>query len=154
MTGKDHEAQARVVINATGAFCDDVRRMSERQAPDIVTLSQGTHLVLDGSFLPGNDALMIPKDERRARFLPSPGTALRSLERPTRLSRTRTWNPRRLSPRSILFSRPRPVLAKKPGRRDILSIFTGIRPLVKSGENEIRLRCRAGIRSRSMVLGC
>ena len=61
LTGRKHEARAAAVINATGVFCDRLRKMSESQAAEIVTLSQGVHLVFDRSFLPGGDALMIPK---------------------------------------------------------------------------------------------
>ena len=55
-------------------------------------------------------------------------------ERPTRLSRARNWSPRRLIVRSSLsLRRPGGTWRKSPGGADILSIFTGIRPLVKSG---------------------
>src|SRR5207237_3250403 len=51
---------ARCVINATGAFCDSVRKMDEPQAAPMIAPSQGVHVVLDRSFLPGDTAIMVP----------------------------------------------------------------------------------------------
>ncbi|MEJ7848459.1 MAG: glycerol-3-phosphate dehydrogenase/oxidase [Pyrinomonadaceae bacterium] len=37
--------KAKVVINATGAFSDSIRKLSEADAENIITFSQGVHLV-------------------------------------------------------------------------------------------------------------
>src|SRR5690606_31011874 len=58
VTGRVHEVRAKVVINATGVWTDALRRMDQAEAPEMVTPSQGVHVVLDRSFLPGEDALM------------------------------------------------------------------------------------------------
>ena len=50
-TGRSHELHARVVVNATGVFSDEVRRMDEPTGPGMVAPAQGVHLVLDRSFL-------------------------------------------------------------------------------------------------------
>jgi glycerol-3-phosphate dehydrogenase len=134
LTGRKHEARAGAVINATGAFCDRLRKMSESRAAEIVTLSQGVHLVFDRSFLPGGDALMIPKtgDGRVLFAIPwhdhivvgTTDTPIESADlEPAALG---------FEIEFILETASR-YLAKKPRREDILSIFTGIRPLVKSG---------------------
>ncbi|MCB0386706.1 MAG: FAD-dependent oxidoreductase [Bdellovibrionales bacterium] len=47
-SGKEHEVRAKVVINASGIFSDDVRHLDNPKAPKIVQPSQGVHLVLDG----------------------------------------------------------------------------------------------------------
>jgi glycerol-3-phosphate dehydrogenase len=60
-TGNEFEVQATVIINATGVFTDDIRRLDEAATKPIVTFSQGSHLVLPKSFLPGTNALMVPK---------------------------------------------------------------------------------------------
>ena len=52
---------ARAVVNATGVFCDGVRRMGEPNAASMVSPSQGIHLVFDRSFLPGDTAFVVPK---------------------------------------------------------------------------------------------
>jgi glycerol-3-phosphate dehydrogenase len=48
------------VINATGVFSDDVRKMDEPDAKTIIAASQGSHVVLPKAFLPGNSAVMVP----------------------------------------------------------------------------------------------
>src|SRR5262245_49001960 len=60
-TGAEFRAAARVVVNAAGPFCDEVRCMTDPAAPPILTASRGSHVVLDHSFLPGNHALLIPE---------------------------------------------------------------------------------------------
>ncbi len=60
-TGRRFEASAKVVINATGIFSDQLRRLDQPETKPMLTVSQGTHFVLPRTFLPGNAALMIPK---------------------------------------------------------------------------------------------
>ena len=59
-TGREYICHARVVINATGVFSDQVRRLDDPAATPVIAPSQGVHLVLDRSFLPGDSAIMIP----------------------------------------------------------------------------------------------
>ena len=59
-TGKSHDAMAKVVINATGPFTDSVRRLGDANAAKMIAPSQGAHLILDRSFLPGNNAILVP----------------------------------------------------------------------------------------------
>jgi glycerol-3-phosphate dehydrogenase len=49
------------VINATGPFSDAIRHMVEPNAEAMIAPSQGAHVVLDGSFLPGAPALIVPR---------------------------------------------------------------------------------------------
>src|SRR5690242_9926877 len=59
-TGARFDARARVVINATGPFSDTVRRLADPAAEPAIAPSQGIHLVFDASFLPGDNAIMVP----------------------------------------------------------------------------------------------
>src|ERR1017187_5095089 len=59
-TGREHHLQARGVINATGPFCDELRLKDDPLAERLLAPSQGVHIVLDRSFLPGNTAIMVP----------------------------------------------------------------------------------------------
>ena len=59
-TGREYLLRGRVVVNATGVFTDQVRQLDDPEAAPVITPSQGVHLVLDRSFLPGNSAIMIP----------------------------------------------------------------------------------------------
>jgi len=51
------------VVNATGVFVDDIRRMENPQAKAMLSPSQGVHVIVDKKFLPGDAAIMIPKTE-------------------------------------------------------------------------------------------
>src|SRR5208337_3169249 len=59
-SGETFTALARVVVNATGPFTDSLRRLADPSLPAMIAPSQGIHLVLDQSFLPGNSAIMVP----------------------------------------------------------------------------------------------
>jgi glycerol-3-phosphate dehydrogenase len=58
---KQIDIQAKCVINATGPFCDELRRADEPTLEPIIAPSQGVHIVLEKSFLPGNAAVIVPK---------------------------------------------------------------------------------------------
>jgi glycerol-3-phosphate dehydrogenase len=69
LNDRTFEIKSKTVINATGVFADDILQMDNCNAEDIVTPSQGIHLVVDKKFFPGNHALMIPKtDDKRVLF--------------------------------------------------------------------------------------
>jgi glycerol-3-phosphate dehydrogenase len=48
-TGEEFRIAARMVVNATGVFTDEVRRMADPAAEQLVVTSQGIHLVFDRS---------------------------------------------------------------------------------------------------------
>jgi glycerol-3-phosphate dehydrogenase len=43
--GEHYEIRARAVVNATGVFADQIRRMDDPESAQLVRLSRGTHLV-------------------------------------------------------------------------------------------------------------
>ena len=59
-TGEAFRCAGRVVVNASGPFCDEVRRLAEPGAAALIAPSQGIHLVFDRRFLPGDAAIMVP----------------------------------------------------------------------------------------------
>src|SRR6185312_7784556 len=64
-----YEVKAKAVINATGVFTDSILKMDDAKAEDLVTMSQGIHIVLDREFLPSDTAIMIPRtDDKRVLF--------------------------------------------------------------------------------------
>ena len=134
LSGEKFRIKAKAVINATGAYCDAVRSMSDETSKPIVTLSQGIHLVFDRSFLPCDSAVMIPKtsDGRVLFCIPWHGhTLVGTTDTPITEA---DLEPKALeSEIDFVLDTAGEYLTKKPSREDILSIFTGIRPLVKSG---------------------
>ena len=60
LSGKTYTIEAKVVINATGVFSDEVIQMDQANAKKRIVPSQGVHIVLDKSFLSGPHAIMVP----------------------------------------------------------------------------------------------
>lgn len=133
-SGRDYELQAKVVINATGPFCDTIRRLDDPQAPKILAPSQGIHLVLPRTFLPGTSAIMVPHtDDGRVLFAVPWHDRVIIGTTDTPVDNV-TFEPRAL-PEEIDFilQHAARYLRHNPQRKDILSIFAGLRPLVKNG---------------------
>jgi glycerol-3-phosphate dehydrogenase len=129
---------ARVVINATGPFSDTIRRMGEPDAPPLIAPSQGIHLVFDQSFLPSAAAIMVPhtSDGRVLFAIPWHGhTLVGTTDTPIA---TPTLEPPPLAEEiEFILETAAQYLVKPPTREDVLSVFVGIRPLVKSGDGKL-----------------
>lgn len=134
---KEFNLRAKVVINATGIFTDSVRRMDDAEASGMMMTSQGAHIVLGSSFLPGESAIMIPKtDDGRILFaIPWQGRTV--------IGTTDTSLPEpSLEPRALpdeiefLVEHAARYLTKDPTESDVLSVYAGLRPLVKAGDGK------------------
>ncbi len=140
VTCRDLETQqvlqihGRVVINATGPFVDTIRKQDDPSVANMLSTSQGIHLVLPQRFLPGDTAIIVPKtrDGRVIFMIPWAGHVL--------LGTTDTPLPgpvleptARMDEVEFLLSTAAEYLAEPPTRSDVLSVFTGIRPLVQPG---------------------
>lgn len=131
-TGKEYQLRGKVVINATGVFVDKVMQMDEPHAEDTVQPSQGIHLMLDKKFFPGEKAVMIPKtDDGRVLFAVPwhnkvvVGTTDVLVEKPS-------LEPKALEKEvDFILETAGRFLAEKPQRKDVLSVFAGLRPLAK-----------------------
>ncbi len=133
-SGHEFRIWGKAVVNAAGPFIDGVRRMIDPDAKPLIAPSQGVHLVLDGSFLPGDSGIMVPHtDDGRVLFaLPWHGrTIVGTTDTPIA---TATLEPRPL-PEEIAFllTHASRYLTRHPTPADVLSVFAGIRPLVRSG---------------------
>ncbi len=142
-TGASYEARGRAVINATGIFADAIRRMDDPDVGPMLTPSQGVHIVVDRRFLPGDTALMVPKtnDGRVLFAVPWHGRTL--------IGTTDTPVPEiSLEPRALdaeidfILKTAGDYLDPAPQRSDILSVFAGLRPLVKAETTDTKTLSR------------
>ena len=130
-TGETYTIPARVVVNATGVWTDAVRRMDEPAAPSMVQASQGVHVVLDRSFLPGDHAIMVPKtDDGRVLFaIPwRDVVVVGTTDTPVDEAAA---EPRALPDElDFLLRHAARYLTRDPSPADVKSVFAGLRPLV------------------------
>jgi len=131
-SGREFEFKGRVVVNATGIFADSIRRLDDPSAKISISPSQGAHIVLPRSFLPGGTALMVPKtDDGRVLFaipwhdrvvVGTTDTAAAEIEA----------EPRPLPAEiEFLLTHVSRYLANPPQPGDILSTYAGLRPLAR-----------------------
>lgn len=135
-TGEEFDLHARCVINAAGPFCDAVRQLDDPKSESMIAPSQGVHLVLPREFFPGETALIVPKtsDGRVIFIIPWHDHVI--------VGTTDT-----AIPESVLEPVPQDdeiefllkttgdYLVKQPTLDDVLSVYTGIRPLVKGDKS-------------------
>ncbi|WP_407568718.1 FAD-dependent oxidoreductase [Deinococcus altitudinis] len=134
-TGQTYEVRAKVVVNATGVFVDAVRRMDEPGAKNMLSPSQGVHVVVDRHFLPGDTALMVPRtDDGRVLFAvpwhdhvvigttdtPVPEASLEPKALPEEVE--------------FILKTAAQYMNPAPTRADVRSVYVGLRPLVKAAE--------------------
>lgn len=133
---KSYVFNAKVVINATGVFTDDILQMDNADAKNTVRPSQGIHLVLDPSFLPGKDAIMIPKTaDGRVLFL-VPWHNRVVVGTTDTLLDSHSLEPKPLEEEiNFILETVNAYLNKKVARTDVLSIFAGLRPLAAPKDN-------------------
>ncbi len=128
--------KARCVINATGVWVDNLRTQddasAQRPTQAMVTASQGVHVVVDRAFMPGEQALIVPKtsDGRVLFAVPWLGKVI--------LGTTDTQRPHAdLEPRPLkeefdfILREASLYLQRAPGHQDVRSLWVGLRPLVK-----------------------
>ncbi len=136
-SGDELEVPGRVVINATGPFADGVRKLDRADVAPMIAPSQGVHIILDRSFLPGDSAIMVPHtDDGRVMFaipwhdvavIGTTDTPIDSID----------LEPRPLHEEvEFILETANRYLAQPAAAADVRSAFAGIRPLVKMGDGE------------------
>lgn len=128
-----HEVEARIVINATGAASDSVLSLDDSSHEPMIMPSQGAHIVVAAEFLPGHNALLLPRtpDGRVMFAIPwldhvligttdtaLPGNAAEPRPLPQEID--------------MILDVAGRYLTHAPTRADVLATFAGVRPLVRA----------------------
>jgi glycerol-3-phosphate dehydrogenase len=124
---------AHVVVNAAGIFADEVRRLAEPEVEGMIAPSQGIHLVFERAFLRGNTAIMVPHTSDGRVLFAIPwhehtvvGTTDTPIQEPS-------YNPLPFEEEvQFILDTAAQYLSRPPQRSDVLSVYVGIRPLVKA----------------------
>ena len=132
LSGNVYRLQTKVVINATGVFADEVLRIDNPNHKNVVSPSRGIHIVVSKSFYSGQHALLIPKttDGRVLFVVPWHdkvviGTTDSKIKDPV-------IEPVAASQElDFVMNNFNQYTSKNITKNDFLSVFAGLRPLVK-----------------------
>lgn len=152
LDGGSFVLKGHCIINATGIFVDEVIKMDNVNEKPLVRPSQGVHLVVDRSFLGGDDAIMVPKtNDGRVMFgVPWHNRVI--------LGTTDTpVNDFVLEPKALekeidfILETAGRYLTKKPQRKDILCVFAGLRPLAAPVKHADKAKTKEISRSHKLL---
>ena len=132
MEDKICEINCPCIINATGANVDNIRALDDKKSEDILALSSGIHMVVSKDFLFSDEALLIPNtsDGRIIFILPYLNHCLIG-----------TTDNKCVYDENIkakdeeieyLLNEVNKYFVKPLEKKDILSSWSGIRPLIKN----------------------
>lgn len=130
---EEFTVRAKGIVNATGPFSDEIRKMDDPKAKGIVAPSSGVHVILPGYFSPSDMGLIDPhtSDGRVIFFLPWQGNTIAG----TTDEATDITNMPSPSEKDInwILSEVRGYFSPDISveRGDVLAAWCGIRPLVR-----------------------
>jgi len=135
--GAVFDLQAKVLINACGVCTEDILAMDGAARGSLLAMSQGTHFVLPHSFLAGNTALMIPKtaDGRVLFAIPWHGATIVGTTDES-VDHASTEPRAHLSEKKFLLDHITRYFGRTPDATEILSVWSGLRPLVRKGDGK------------------
>ncbi len=153
LSGATYTVSAEAVVNATGVFADDINKMDLGRDVKTISPSQGVHVVIDRKFCPSENAIMIPKtDDGRVLFaVPWHNKiVLGTTDTPVK---TESLEPEALEQEiDFIITTAGRYLSTKPQRKDVLSVFTGLRPLAASNDTEGSGKTKEISRSHKIIV--
>ena len=136
LSGEEIDIFAKVVINATGVFSDEILQMDQPEAKKLIVPSQGVHIVLDQSFLNGPHAIMVPHTSDGRVLFAVPWNNYVVVGTTDTLIKYPKEEPEALEKEiEFILENAGAYMTKQPTRADIKSVFSGLRPLA-APENE------------------
>ena len=142
---KNYEINAKVVINASGANVDNLRLKDDESANEILALSSGIHIVVSKEFLSSNEGILLPNtsDGRIIFILPYMNYCLIGT---SDNKTTYEENPKAQEQEiEYLLKEVNNYFEKHLTKENILSSWSGIRPLIKSDKSSTQQMVREHI---------
>lgn len=137
ITGTKHKIHSKAIVNATGVFVDDILQMNLPNAEKLVRPSQGVHVVLDNSFLNSDSALMIPETSDKRVLFAVPWHSRLLVGTTDTPIETHSLEPRALEEEiDFILDTASQYFKRDVTRKDVLSVFAGLRPLAAPGKND------------------
>ncbi|XP_012945829.2 glycerol-3-phosphate dehydrogenase, mitochondrial [Aplysia californica] len=132
LTGEEYDIRAKCVINATGPYTDSVRSMGDTESKEICQPSSGVHIVLPDYYSPESMGLLDPatSDGRVIFFLPWQNVTLAgTTDTPCKVEDNPQPTEKEIQ---FILKEIRNYLSPdvEVRRGDVLSAWSGIRPLV------------------------
>jgi glycerol-3-phosphate dehydrogenase len=126
------QINSKAVINATGVFTNAIMQLDDAHLHDYVTSSQGIHLMIDPYFFKGQNAMMIPKTSDGRVLFAVPwydkvilGTTDTPIEKIN-------IEPKPLEEEiDFIITHFNQYCSTPISKKDILSVYVGLRPLIK-----------------------
>ena len=152
LDGSSFKLEGKCIVNATGIFVDDIIKMDAPEKQALVRPSQGVHLVVDKSFLGGDDAIMVPKT--------SDGRVMFGVPWHNRVILGTTDTPVNdfvLDPKALkeevdfILETAGRYLTRKPRREDVLCVFAGLRPLAAPQKHADETKTKEISRSHKLI---
>jgi glycerol-3-phosphate dehydrogenase len=127
------DVRARVVVNATGVWADDVRALDEGTHPKSIRPAKGVHVTVPADRLPCDIAAVIPvpKDKRSIFVVPWPGTDLVYLGT-TDTDYAGPLDDPACTPEDVdyLLEAANNITTSRLTRADVTGVWAGLRPLL------------------------
>ena len=134
LSGAGWSIRARGVINATGPFADQLRKLDDPAARPLLKVSSGIHIVLDQRFAPPDTGLMIPstEDGRVLFVLPWEGHALvGTTDESAEVSEHPRPQPEEIA---YLLRHLGKYFDIRVNAADVKAVWSGLRPLVLAAD--------------------
>ena len=126
--------RAKVVVNATGVWADDVRAIDEGTHPNAIRPAKGVHVTVPADRLPCDIAAVIPvpQDRRSIFVVPWPGTDLVYLGT-TDTDYDGPLDDPACTPEDVdyLLGAANAVTTSDLTRADVTGVWAGLRPLLQ-----------------------
>ncbi|AFZ48788.1 homodimeric glycerol 3-phosphate dehydrogenase (quinone) [Cyanobacterium stanieri PCC 7202] len=135
LTDDTFTIKSNAVVNATGPYSDSIRHLDQPEAEKILKVSSGVHIVVNKSYAPGDGALLIPKtDDGRVIFIVPwrQFTLIGTTDETAKVTDNPTPTEEEIT---YLMRYANRYLSDTITRDDVLSAWSGLRPLVSPDHN-------------------